>query len=84
MGEIVCIITLTLVILYFGLVNHRDREHYIKTISDMNNKLMAKSLQEYSANKSRIDQAPDEPVTTEERLAKIQLRHESEDIFPVS
>jgi len=84
MGEIIAILVLSLLVLYFGYINHRDRDYFLITISDMQNKLMAKSLSHYAHAKSKIDQPPDHPVTSEERLAGVELRIESEDLFPVS
>ena len=83
MGEIISIVVLSLVVLYFGYINHRDREYFLETISDMQNKLMAKSLERYASAKSKIDQPPDEAVTSEERLAEVDLRREEADLFPV-
>lgn len=83
MGEILSIIILSLVIIYFGVVNHRDRTFFFKVINDMQNKIMAKSLPEYAATKPKIDREPDKPVTPEERMAELTAYREAEDIFPV-
>jgi len=83
MGEIIAIVSLSAVILYFGIINYRDREFFYKTISDMHNKLLAKSLPEYASVKSKIDQKPDAPISSEERLAQVQLLKDSGDVFAV-
>lgn len=82
-SHIISIIVLSLVVLYFGFVNHRDREHYTATISDMNNKLMAQSLTEYATNKSRIERKPDDAVSSEERLEQVKILGEDADIHDV-
>ena len=83
MGEIIAIIVLSVIILYQGVTNHRDREFFFKTNSDMQNKLMAKTLVEYASTKSKIDQPPDEPVTAEERLEETKALREAGDVFEV-
>lgn len=83
MGEIIAITALTLIIVYFGIINYRDREFFFQTISDMNNKLMSRSLTEYAANKSKIEKPPDAPVTSEERLEEIKVIREAGDVYDV-